>query len=82
MTGKKAILTLMNRHGVNNAEMAGRLGITQAALWSRLDPRKSDNMTVRTLAEMCYVLGYEVKLCQIGEELSDGELLLGDDESE
>lgn len=82
MTGKQAILTLMKRHGVSNAEMANRLGISQAALWSRLDPRKSDNMTVRTLAEMCYVLGYEVKLCRIGEELSDYELLIGDGDSE
>ena len=66
MTGKSAILMLMEKHGVSNTKMADSLGITRAALWSRLDPRKSDNITVNTLQEMLDVIGYEIVIVRKG----------------
>lgn len=82
MTGKQTIVTLMKRRGISNAEMSEMLGISQAALWSRLDPRKSDNMTVRTLAEMCGALGYEIVVRPDGADPDGCDLLVGGDDNE
>lgn len=66
MTGKNAILNLMSLHGISNAEMANTLGISRAALWARLDPRKSDNITVKTMHEMLEIIGYEIVVAPAG----------------
>ena len=57
MTSKELIKTLMTEHDITNAEMAKTLGITQAALWDRLNPKKSDNTTVAKLGDMLSVMG-------------------------
>lgn len=83
MTGKSAILMLMEKHGVNNNDMANALGITRAALWARLDPRKSDNITVNTLQEMLEVMGYEVVIVRKGFfENCKGVIMLGGEDDE
>ena len=56
MTSKELIKTLMTEHDITNAEMAKTLGITQAALWDRLNPKKSDNTTVAKLGDMLSVM--------------------------
>lgn len=60
MTSKELIKTLMTEHDITNAEMAKALGITQAAFWDRLNPKKSDNTTVTKLNDMLSVMGYKI----------------------
>lgn len=60
MTSKELIKTLMTEHDITNAEMAKTLGITQAALWDRLNTKKSDNTTVAKLGDMLNVMGYKI----------------------
>lgn len=60
MTAKEIVKELMSNKGVTNAEMASALNITQATLWDRLNPKKTDNMTVKKLNSMLRILGYEV----------------------
>lgn len=60
MTSKELIKTLMTEHDITNAEMAKTLGITQAALWDRLNTKKSDNTTVKKLGDMLNVMGYKI----------------------
>lgn len=60
MTSKELIKTLMTEHDITNAEMAKTLGITQAALWDRLNSKKSDNTTVKKLGDMLNVMGYKI----------------------
>lgn len=60
MTSKELIKTLMTEHDITNAEMAKTLGITQAALWDRLNQKKSDNTTVAKLGDMLSVMGYKI----------------------
>lgn len=62
MTSKELIKTLMIEKNVTNAEMAKTLGITQAALWDRLNPKKSDNTTVTKLNAMLNALGYKIQV--------------------
>ena len=60
MTSKELIKTLMTEHDITNAEMAKALGITQAAFWDRLNPKKSDNTTVTKLNAMLSIMGYKI----------------------
>lgn len=52
MTAKELVKTLMGEKGISNAQMATALNITQAALWDRLNPKKTNNMTVLKLNSM------------------------------
>ena len=60
MTSKELIKTLMTEHDITNAGMAKALGITQAAFWDRLNPKKSDNTTVTKLNDMLLIMGYKI----------------------
>lgn len=70
MTAKELVKKLMTDKGITNAEMANALDITQAALWDRLNPKKTNNMTVGKLNTMLSVLGYTltIKNPETGEE--------------
>lgn len=60
MTSKEIVKDIMNKKEITNAQMASALNVTQAALWARLDPTKSDNTTVKKLNAMLRILGYEL----------------------
>ena len=73
MTAKELVKTLMVEKDVSNAEMANALGITQAALWDRLNPKKTNNMTIGKLNDMLSKLGYELV---VREKDGNGEYTL------
>lgn len=75
MTAKELVKTLMVEKDVSNAEMANALGITQAALWDRLNPKKTNNMTIRKLNDMLSKLGYELV---VREKDGNGEYTLSE----
>lgn len=60
MTSKEIVNNLMQAQGVSNAEMAAKLNLTQAALWDRLNPKKTNNMTVKKFNEMLKMLDYKI----------------------
>jgi predicted XRE-type DNA-binding protein len=69
MTAKELVKKLMTDKGMTNAEMANALDITQAALWDRLNPKKTNNMTIVKLSTMLSVLGFKV----VVENIETGE---------
>lgn len=75
MTAKELVKTLMVEKDVSNAEMANALGITQAALWDRLNPKKTNNMTIGKLNDMLSKLGYELV---VREKDENGEYTLSE----
>lgn len=75
MTAKELVKTLMVEKDVSNAEMANALGITQAALWDRLNPKKTNNMTIGKLNDMLSKLGYELV---VREKDGSGEYTLSE----
>lgn len=75
MTAKELVKTLMVEKDVSNAEMAKALGITQAALWDRLNPKKTNNMTIGKLNDMLSKLGYELV---VREKDGNGEYTLSE----
>lgn len=75
MTAKELVKTLMVEKDVSNAEMANALGITQAALWDRLNPKKTNNMTIGKLNDMLSKLGYELV---VREKDGNGEYTLSE----
>ena len=60
MKAREIIKVIMDKQGVNNASMADRLNITQAALWDRLNTKKAKDIPVSTLSEMLRALDYKV----------------------
>lgn len=60
MTSKEIVNNLMRTQGVSNAEIAAKLNLTQAALWDRLNPKKTNNMTVKKFNEMLKMLDYKI----------------------
>lgn len=75
MTAKELVKSLMVEKDVSNAEMANALGITQAALWDRLNPKKTNNMTIGKLNDMLSKLGYELV---VREKDGNGEYTLSE----
>lgn len=67
MNAKEIVKTIMQSKDVSNADMAAALQITPAALWDRLNPKKTDNMTVNKLNAMLRYLGYEVVIMPRGK---------------
>ena len=71
MTGKQIVTDLMQKNNVQNCDMAERLGISQAAMWDRLNPKKTDNMTIKILQELAGQLGYEIAVIPKGTVVED-----------
>ena len=72
MTSKEIVNNLMQAQGVSNAEMAAKLNLTQAALWDRLNPKKTNNMTVKKFNEMLKMLDYKIVAVPRKTRLSEG----------
>lgn len=77
MTGKEVVLMLMKRRGLTTNDMANRIGISRSALFSRINPKTSDNMTVRTLSEMLHELGYKLLIVSKNRKTKDDEIEVG-----
>lgn len=60
MKAREVVKVIMKNLSVSNATMAGRLSISQAALWDRLNTKKVKDIPVSTLNEMLKVLDYKV----------------------
>ena len=60
MKAKELVKNLMVEQEMTNAKMASALGVSQATLWDRLNPKNSKNMTSTTLNTMLSQLGYEL----------------------
>ena len=60
MKAREITKVIMDKQGVNNASMADRLDITQAALWDRLNTKKAKDIPVSMLSEMLRALDYKV----------------------
>lgn len=61
MNGRECVKQIMEDTAVANAELAGRIGITQAALWDRLNnTKKKTDIAVSLMTEMLRALDYKV----------------------
>ena len=60
MTSKEIVNNLMRAQGVSNVEMAAKLNLTQAALWDRLNSKKTNNMTIKKFNEILKMLDYKI----------------------
>jgi predicted XRE-type DNA-binding protein len=76
MTAKELIKHLMTQKNVSNAEMANSLEISQAALWDRLNPKKTNNMTVSVMNKMLGILGYKIAIIPVDAVLPEEGFVL------
>ena len=67
MNGREIIKDIMTKSNITNSALANKLGITQAALWDRIDttPRKGKprkDIPVSLLSEMVQAMDYKVTI--------------------
>ena len=67
LLASEAICRAMQANKVSKAELARRLGTTRAAVTRNLSG--SQNMTLRTFADMATVLGKEVRLTLVNKKI-------------
>jgi len=60
MKARDIVKEIMEIKSVTNATMADRLSITPAALWDRINTKKTKDIPVSTLNEMLKVLDYKI----------------------
>ena len=87
MNGREIIKDIMTKLNISNSTLANRLGITQAALWDRIDtqprtgkPRK--DIPVSLLSEMVQVMDYKVMIVPSNTRLPKDGYIIGDDDSQ
>lgn len=87
MNGREIIKAIMELKNINNATLASDLGITQAALWDRLDtqPRKNKprkDIPVSLLSEMVRTMDYKVIVVPENTTVSDGSFVIDENTEE
>lgn len=80
MTSKETILKIMQDQGKTKADFAGSLGISQAALWDRLESPKKKSITVNKFNEMLRALGYELVVMPRGKAGRMNDVITVNDE--
>ena len=62
MNEKEIIIKLMEEQGVSLADLANKMGISNAALWDRIKSPKNKSLTTNKLNEILKQLNYEIVL--------------------
>jgi len=60
MTDREIVKAIMTAGGISNAALARQLGITDAAMWDRLNNKKNKSLSTNTLRELLQPLGYKL----------------------
>lgn len=60
MTGKDIVKEIMAEEDVTNAQLANRIGVTQATMWARLNNQSAKDLQLSVFNEMLEALGYEL----------------------
>ena len=63
MKATEALQKIMEEKGITNAALAGRLGVTPAVAWDRVNNEKKKNgLSVKLLNEMLSVMDYKLMI--------------------
>ncbi len=76
MKDRDVIRTIMEMKGISNASLARTLGITDAAIWDRLNTKKGKSLTTSNLSEMVQPLGFKVAVIPEEAEIPEGGYLV------
>lgn len=60
MRGREILKKIMEDIGWGNAELAKRLGVSNATVWERLNNKNVKDIPVSLLSNMVRVMGYKV----------------------
>ncbi len=71
MTGREVLNTIMQASDLSQSELARQLNITPAALWDRINTKKTTNISTAVLSEMLTLLGYNLVAVPEGTPLPE-----------
>lgn len=69
MKAQDLVKQLMTEQGVSNADLSGRLGLTQATVWDRLNNKKTKSMSINNLTAMLKAMDYELVAVPRGKKV-------------
>jgi len=72
MRGRDIIKSIMDANSITNATLAHRLGITNAAIWDRLNNKGVKDLSVSTLSDMARNLDYKVVVVPRNSRIPEG----------
>ena len=72
MKSRDIIRAIMEAQSVTNATLAHRLGITNAAIWDRLNNKGVKDLSVSTLSDMARNLDYKVVVVPRNSRIPEG----------
>jgi len=72
MNAKELIMHIMKEQSVSNAKLAKRIGITNAAIWDRLNNKKNKSLRLDVVIQMLAGLDYKVVAIPADKNIPDG----------
>lgn len=82
MTGKELIKKIMEEEQVTNAQLANRIGVTQATMWARLNYQNAKDVSLSVFTETLTALGYEVIVRKRNVPAEQREIVVDIEETE
>lgn len=82
MKARDIVKEIMTRKELGNAEFARVLNITPAALWDRLNTKKTKDISVSIMNEMLAALGYKIAIVPEDTPILDNGFIVGEKEEE
>ena len=72
MKGREAIKTVMDVKGLSNADLAKRLGMSNAAIWARINTERSRDLQLSLVSEMLRVMDYKIVIMPNNNRIPEG----------
>lgn len=72
MKGREAIKAVMDVKGLSNADLAKRLGMSNAAIWARINTERSRDLQLSLVSEMLRVMDYKIVIMPNNNRIPEG----------
>lgn len=73
MRGRDILKQVMESNGISNADLAKRLGVSNATIWERLNNKNVKDIPVSLMVDMLKVMDYKVLVVPADRRIREEE---------
>ena len=73
MRGREILKQVMESKGISNADLAKRLGVSNATIWERLNNKNVKDIPVSLMVDMLKVMDYKVLVVPADRRIREEE---------
>lgn len=73
MRGREILKQVMESNGISNADLAKRLGVSNATIWERLNNKNVKDIPVSLMVDMLKVMDYKVLVVPADRRIREEE---------